>query len=204
VESVGVPERAFVRSSSAHRGDGTDDRWSRRALITSGSIGVAAVMAILIGWLPGPATLTIAAMVPAAGIDARSRRLPDPWIGAAATVLATTLASSWALGGRPEPVSILAGAAAVTTPLLALHLISPRSMGFGDVKAALVLGAALGTVTWQLGVVALCAASGLGAAVGLARRSATIAFGPFLVLGAAVALVGSELGLAVVAEGSGT
>ena len=80
-------------------------------------------------------------------------------------------------------------------PLLVLHLVAPRSMGFGDVKAALVLGAAVGTLAWQLGLVALCAAAGLGAGVGLARRSATIAFGPFLVAGAAVALIGFEVGL---------
>ena len=43
-----------------------------------------------------------------------------------------------------------------------------------------------------------------GAGVGLARRSATIAFGPFLVAGAAVALVGFEVGLDSLLIGTGT
>ncbi len=200
MESVGVPERAFVRSSSAHRRDGTDDRWSGRAPITPIAFGVVAAAA-LAGWLPAPATLTIAAMVPPAMIDARTRRLPDRWIGVAAGVLATTEALAWALGTPPASGSVAAGAAAMATPLLLLHLISPRSMGFGDVKAALVLGGAVGTVAWQLGLVALCAAAGVGAAVGLGRRSATIAFGPFLVAGAAVAVIGFEVGLDTVLNG---
>jgi leader peptidase (prepilin peptidase)/N-methyltransferase len=119
-------------------------------------------------------------------------------------MLAATVALSSALGRPPEPVSMLAGAAAMTAPLLVLHLISPRSMGFGDVKVALVLGAALGTVAWQLGLLALCAAAGLGATVGLARRSATIAFGPFLVAGVAVALIGYAFGLDIALNGSST
>jgi len=200
VESVGVPERAVVRSSSAHRGDGTDDDRFRRALI---AIGVTAAVAVLASWLPAPATLTIAAMVPPAMIDARTRRLPDGWIGIAAGVLATALALAWMSGTPPASGSTAAGAVAMALPLLVLHLWSPRSMGFGDVKAALVLGAALGTIAWQLGLVAACVAAGLGAGVGLARRSSTIAFGPFLVAGAAIALVGSELGLGTVLNGSG-
>ncbi len=204
MESVGVPERAVVRSTCAHRGDGTGDRWSARALIAPVAIGVAAMGFIVSGWLPAPATLTVASMVPAAMVDVRIRRLPDPWVGAAAAVLAASVAASWALGSTPEPGSMAAGAAAMAAPLLALHVVSPRSMGFGDVKAALVLGAALGTVAWQLGLLALCAAAGLGAAVGIARRSATIPFGPFLVAGAAVALLGFELGLDRYVNGSGT
>jgi leader peptidase (prepilin peptidase)/N-methyltransferase len=53
-------------------------------------------------------------------------------------------------------------------PVLALHLLSPASMGFGDVKAAVVLGAAVGTVDARLAAVALCLAAAGGAAFGLA------------------------------------
>ena len=78
-------------------------------------------------------------------------------------------------------------------PLLALHLVSPDAMGFGDVKASIVLGAALGSVDWRLGLVALSIGAGSAAAVGLARRLHTIAFGPFLVVSAAVTLVATTV-----------
>jgi leader peptidase (prepilin peptidase)/N-methyltransferase len=74
-------------------------------------------------------------------------------------------------------------------------------MGFGDVKAGVVLGAALGTVDWRLGIVALTVAAGLGVVVGAIRRSATIPFGPFLVLGAALALLTDDLWLAALSTG---
>jgi leader peptidase (prepilin peptidase)/N-methyltransferase len=62
-------------------------------------------------------------------------------------------------------------------------------MGFGDVKAAVVLGAAVGTADARLAAVALCLAAAGGAAVGLATRRRTIPFGPFLVGASLVVLL---------------
>jgi leader peptidase (prepilin peptidase)/N-methyltransferase len=80
--------------------------------------------------------------------------------------------------------------------LFLVHLIHPRGMGFGDVKLAGLLGLYLGWIT--LGHVPLGLFLGffMGAAVGVAlmatrrrTRRDPIPFGPFLAMGAVVAVL---------------
>jgi prepilin signal peptidase PulO-like enzyme (type II secretory pathway) len=66
-------------------------------------------------------------------------------------------------------------------------------MGFGDVKAGAVLGAALGLIDVQLAVLALIVGLAGSAACALVRRRRTIALGPGLVAGAMVALVVAQV-----------
>jgi leader peptidase (prepilin peptidase)/N-methyltransferase len=150
-----------------------------------------------------PATVTVAALVPAAAIDVRERRLPDSWVLGAALALVATTWTAWMLGQSFDAGSMLLGASVMAGPMLLLHVVSPGSMGFGDVKAGVVLGAALATLDWRLGLVALTLAAGIGAVVGAARRSATIPFGPFLVLGATLAILGDDRWLAALSIGGG-
>jgi len=93
---------------------------------------------------------------------------------------------------QPGLVSALAGAAACGGLLLLLAVASRGGMGGGDVKLAAVIGLFLGL---PLGLLALFVASLLGSVAGLALRCGgalgrgePIPFGPFLALGAAVAL----------------
>jgi leader peptidase (prepilin peptidase)/N-methyltransferase len=81
----------------------------------------------------------------------------------------------------------------MTAPLLLLHLVSPSAMGFGDVKLAVVLGAAVGVLDWQLAVPALALAAGATATVGVVTRARTIPFGPGLLAGALVATLANDL-----------
>jgi prepilin signal peptidase PulO-like enzyme (type II secretory pathway) len=53
----------------------------------------------------------------------------------------------------------------------------------------MVLGAAVGTIDWRLGAVALCLAACGAAIVGVIGRHRTIPFGPFLVVGAWVSVL---------------
>ncbi len=73
----------------------------------------------------------------------------------------------------------------------------PVAMGFGDVKLAGVLGAMLG---WEAFLVALLYAVVLGAVVGVTARalggSRFVPFGPFLVIGAFLALASADALLA--------
>ena len=88
----------------------------------------------------------------------------------------------------------MSGALVLATPLLALHLIAPTSMGFGDVKAAAALGATLGLVQPELALWTLCLASAITAAWGIARRVRHVALGPGLVVAAYIVLLVGRLG----------
>ncbi len=163
-------------------------------LVLAAVIGIVAlVVGVVIGTVPAAGAIGVALLIPAAVIDIEQRRLPDAWVITAMAGLATTLAVGSAVGrangGDVGLVDVAGGAIAMAVPVLVLHLVSPASMGFGDVKAAIVLGAAVGTVDGRLGVVALCLAAALGATVGLVTRRRTIPFGPFLVAGAWIALL---------------
>jgi leader peptidase (prepilin peptidase) / N-methyltransferase len=191
-----IPDRAPSRSRPAGWSVGRPDALgARRPAI----IGVAAlaVLALAVasarGTIPFPGAAAVAVLVPAAVVDIEQRRLPDTWVAAALGILVVALAASLAFGESNDAAAtigaVLGASATMALPVLALHLVSPASMGFGDVKAAAVLGAAVGTIDWRLGAVALCVASLSGAAVGLVTRRRTIAFGPFLVFGAWFALL---------------
>ena len=72
-------------------------------------------------------------------------------------------------------------------------------MGFGDVKAGAVAGAALGLIDPQLAVLALVLGLAAAASWGLVRRSRTVPFGPGLVAGALAALlIGRLVGIEAV------
>jgi len=142
-----------------------------------------------------PAAITIAILVPAAVIDIRSRRIPDPFVLAAVGALLVTAGIASTLGSDVQAAGLAAGGTAMGAPILFLHLVSPAGMGFGDVKASVILGAGLGTTDWRLGLIALTIAAGIGALVGLGRRLTTIAFGPFLVFGAWLSVIAVASGL---------
>ena len=84
---------------------------------------------------------------------------------------------------------MIAGALAMALPLLVLHLATPQAMGFGDVKLAVVLGAAVGVADWRLALVVLALASGAAVAVAVVRRRSSIAFGPALAAATCAVLV---------------
>jgi leader peptidase (prepilin peptidase)/N-methyltransferase len=82
-----------------------------------------------------------------------------------------------------------------------LNLTSPRLLGFGDVRLALVLGLSLGWFGWRYAVLGFFIANLVGAVVGLAliglkkmTRDQPIPYGVFLAFGTAFAIfVGPEI-----------
>ncbi len=132
----------------------------------------------------------VAFLVPLTLIDLDERRLPNVLVlpaGVAAIVLGTVLDP----GGEPE--RLLAGLAAGAGFFL-VALAYPGGMGLGDVKLAAVLGLYLGRDVW----VAIFASLVLGAIVGVAimarkgvarGRKTAIPFGPFLAVGAVIAIL---------------
>ena len=162
--------------------------------------GVAAVLAVALhGWradLPAAVVLAVAGVLLAAE-DLASHRLPNavlaPAGGALALllVLAAALTGEWSGLGRAAVAAVVCGAG-----YLGLALLRPTGLGMGDVKLGALLGAWLGWLGWGtvvLGVVAGFVLGGLAGLVLLLTRRATrttaIAFGPWLLLGAALAAV---------------
>jgi leader peptidase (prepilin peptidase) / N-methyltransferase len=133
--------------------------------------------------------LLLAVLAALAAIDVEERRIPNAIVvPAAAGMLALQIALSpdraleWTLAAL--------GAAGL---MLVLALLNPAGLGMGDVKLALLLGAALGGGV----VAALVVGSSLAALYGLlqlarhgaAARRSTFPYAPFLAAGAAIVLL---------------
>ena len=152
--------------------------------------GVVASLALAAAWAPSSTAalatgVSIAVLTLAAAVDAVAHRLPNALVATAAVPVVVALALHWS---DDLTRSSAAGAALLGGPLLVTHLIAPRGMGFGDVKAGAVLGAALGLLAAPLAVLALVLGLLAAATFGLLRRLRTIALGPALVAGAVLAL----------------
>ncbi|MCX6045374.1 MAG: A24 family peptidase [Chloroflexi bacterium] len=94
--------------------------------------------------------------------------------------------------GLPNPISALLGGIIGFSVFLLLAIIQPGSMGMGDVKLAGVIGLATG-LNGVVGAMMICMITGgLAAVFVLVRnrslRGQTIAYAPYLVLGAWAAL----------------
>jgi leader peptidase (prepilin peptidase) / N-methyltransferase len=135
--------------------------------------------------------------IPLAVIDVRSRRLPD-WLTlpAFAGVIALLGAGAVADHEYGHFGQAIGGAAALAGFYLALMVIRPDGMGLGDVKLAASVGAALTWVSWQLLLAGTFVAFVAFAACGLvliamrrATRKSELPFGPFLLIGALVAIL---------------
>jgi leader peptidase (prepilin peptidase) / N-methyltransferase len=126
------------------------------------------------------------ALVAVSATDLEHRIIPNRIVlpSAAAVLVAQTAV-------KPSPEWVIAAGGAFTL-MLVLALVYPAGMGMGDVKLALLLGAMLGrTVPVALMVSALSAmvpAVVLFARHGTKARKMGVPFGPFLALGAVVAL----------------
>lgn len=159
----------------------------------------AAVWALWAGGAePSTAALAVAAVGGAAlaVVDARTHRLPNAILFPTAALVGLLLVVAAVVGETPGAlVRAVAGGGALGAAYLALHLVNRAGLGLGDVKLAVLTGGVAAWYGWD----ALAGAAvlpfllgGLVAIALLARRRATrstaIAFGPFMLLGAAVAI----------------
>ncbi|MCX4834237.1 A24 family peptidase [Streptomyces sp. NBC_00006] len=161
--------------------------------------GVCASTAYTVGWRPELVLWLVVAwlLVVLACVDLAVRRLPDViTLPLAALVVAgLALASQLPRTGGSFGAAILGGALLVGSYFL-LFLAVPDGIGFGDVKTALTTGAIAGWYGWHPFVVGALTAPLLGVGYVLVvrmRRAAqgavAFAYGPFLALGAWVAVL---------------
>ena len=150
-----------------------------------------------------PAYLVLAAaLIALSVIDLEHYLLPNrivyPLAGAGLVLLGV---AAFAEGAGDDFVRAVLGGLAAFTALFVLHIVSPRSMGFGDVKLSFILGLYLGWLGVGETVLGLLLGFVYGAVIGLVLlatrsrgRKDHIPFGPFLAAGALTAvLVGTTI-----------
>ena len=145
-----------------------------------------------------PAFLVLAAgLVAISVIDLRHFLVPNHVLYPTLFAMAALLAVAAAVDGRGGDLGRAAlGGALGFAGMFLVHLASPASLGFGDVRLSGLLGAALGWLSLSRVLLGLFLGF-LGAAlvgvvlIAAGRRSGkdSLPFGPFLVTGALVAIV---------------
>jgi leader peptidase (prepilin peptidase) / N-methyltransferase len=156
-----------------------------------------AVLAAAHGWAADlPAYLVVGALGVALGyVDVREHRLPDALVAAALAAGGLLLAiaaalTSWAPYGRAWITAVV-----MFLAFLGLAVLRPADLGMGDVKLAGVLGLMLGWLGWSVAVLGSFLGFLVGGLAGVllllagrAGRRTPIPFGPFMLLGALVAI----------------
>ena len=168
-------------------------------LVTVGTGALFAATAARLGadWVLPAYLVLVAALVALSVIDLRLFLLPNrivfPLAGVSLVLLGLGALAEGELGAYGRAVA----AAVVAFVVFALlHIVSPRSMGFGDVKLSFVLGLFLGYLGWGEVVLGLFLGFLYGAVIGLGliltgvrTRKDHVPFGPFLAAGTLTAIL---------------
>lgn len=168
-------------------------------LATAALFGATAARFGADGVLPAYLVL-VAALMALSVIDLRLFLLPNrivfPLAGAAMVLLGAGALVEGELRSYGRGV---AGAFVAFSVFALLHVVSPRSMGFGDVKLAFVLGLYLGYLGWGEVVLGLFLGFLYGAVIGIAlivtglrTRKDHVPFGPFLAAGTMTTILVGE------------
>lgn len=200
---AGLPAVRYLTAAGRCRGCG------ERLALWYGSVEVACgallgTAGAVVGWSAAlvPMSVLVTGLVAVCVTDLAVMRIPTRfvWLTLAGLVAAITVVAI-ADGPTDRLVGALVGALAFGGILLVLHLVSPRALGFGDVRLGTLLGAAVGWGAWRAdhpvlapveGVMTALLVAGLvGAAAGVVllavrRRDLPFPFGPALALGGLV------------------
>jgi prepilin signal peptidase PulO-like enzyme (type II secretory pathway) len=174
-------------------------RWYGLVEVTCGVLlGLAAAV---VGWSAAlvPVSVLVTGLVAVSVTDLVTMRIPTRFVRLTFGGLVIALVGvAVAEGPTDRLVGAVVGVVAFGGVLLVLHLVSPRSLGFGDVRLGALLGAAVGWSAWRADhpvlapvqgvMVALLLAGLVGVAVGLVllvvrRRDLPFPFGPALAIG---------------------
>ena len=165
--------------------------------LLSGAVWVGVALRFGWSWTLPAELVFVTGLIALAFIDFDHLKLPRVivWPLGIAVLLLLILAA--AIHGTWHRLLIAIICAAVEFAILFLiNLISPRALGFGDVRLAPVLALALGWLGWRSAFWGFLVANILGAVVGVvlilarkAGRKTPIPFGVFLALGAFMTLM---------------
>jgi len=148
-------------------------------------------------WALPPYLVLVAFLVALSFIDLDTKTLPRKLIYLNALIGAPLLVLAALVNDDADKIWRAAvGAAIAFAFFLLLHLISPRSMGFGDVRLSGLLGLYLGWLSVLHVPLGLFLGFIFGAVVGIALmvfgsagRKTAVPFGPFLAAGTIVAIL---------------
>ena len=172
-------------------GEGTPPSLRRKMIVASLTAGLFAAMTLKIGFQPrlAPALLLTALIVPASAIDLNHRIIPNAINFPGAFVV-------FAVASVAQPGRILEfvlGGLGCFLFLGVAWAISPKGMGLGDVKMALMIGLGTGRYAFVAMFAGFLASTALAVYVLASRgsegRKTTFPFGPFLAFGTVIALI---------------
>lgn len=190
-DNVPVASWVLLKGRCRHCGTGISARYPLVELLTA--VLFAAVGARLADSWALPAYLVFTAgLIALAFIDLDTMLLPNRVLYPVGFLSVPLLAlGAWLDDDVDGLVRALLGGAAAFAFFYVVFFISPRSMGFGDVRLSALLGIFLGYLGWGYVFFGLFAGFCYGAVVGVSlmaagrhRRRQPIPFGPFLVAGA--------------------
>ena len=182
---------------------------SKFAVRRRGHVAIGAVMSFVlvaiafdkwgVTWIGATAAILVVGFVVLAEIDIACRRLPREISFPLASVALLFVAGAAVSDGNSQRiVAALLGMVTATVVMVVLYVVSRGGLGDGDVRLAPALGvtAAFGGVStlWTGALFAFLAAGATVLAlvlVGRMGRGSTLPFGPFLVAGAIVSILGS-------------
>ena len=182
----------------------TGTRRVRGALVVVGTGALWSGLALHLGdtWALPAFLVLAAALVLLSMIDLDHHLLPNRIVYPTTVVVLALLTGAAALDDAGDTLlTALACGAGAFLGFFVLHLISPRGMGFGDVKLSFVLGLSLGWFGVGETILGLFLGFVYGAVVGVAllvsgvrSRKDAVPFGPFLAAGTMTAVfVGSTI-----------
>jgi leader peptidase (prepilin peptidase)/N-methyltransferase len=195
-DNIPVVSWLLLRGRCRNCGQPISVRYPLVELLTA---AVWVAVALRFGWSWSlPAELAfVTGLIALAFIDLDHMKLPRVivWPLGIAVLLLLVLAAAIHGTWHRLVVAVICGAVEFAV-LYLINRVSPRSLGFGDVRLGAVLGLALGWLGWRYAFWGFLAANFLGAVVGVALivagragRRTPIPFGVFLALGALAVLL---------------
>jgi leader peptidase (prepilin peptidase)/N-methyltransferase len=191
IRRIDVGDGIYVRVPEAEDQPSPPERaWNVGRITVAAAVGLAAVALVRLGTGPDGllAAGLLAVLAVLSSIDLQARVLPNRIV-----FPATAVVLAWQLAFFPDQAVEWIGAALGAGVFMLLpSLIRPGAMGMGDVKLAVLLGAALGRDVLSALTLGCLAVVPVALWLLVRRRGvreATVPLGPFLALGAAVVVL---------------